>query len=148
VSLIPSFRADGTLPRGEHQATWEEIASRFGGNERRDRLLDGLRAALDELQRIGCPRVWINGSFVADKPEPNDYDGCWWWEEDMDLAALDPALLEFQWPRTTQKARYGGELFVAQATADARGVAFRDFFQRDQDDRPKGIITMNLEEGR
>lgn len=143
--MIPRFRANGTLPPGEHDAAWEEIASRFGGNERRDRLLEGLRVALGELQRIGCRRAWIDGSFVTDKPEPNDYDACWWWEEDMNLTALDPVLLDFEWPRAAQKARYGGELFVAQAAADARGVTFRDFFQRDQDDSPKGIITITME---
>jgi hypothetical protein len=30
------------IPRGEHQAEWDEVVERFGWNERRRRLIDGL----------------------------------------------------------------------------------------------------------
>jgi len=74
--MIPPFDADGTLPPGIHGATWEEIAERFGGTERRIELLGGLRQALEALQVAGCPTVYIARSFVTTKGEPRDFDAC------------------------------------------------------------------------
>ena len=88
---LPPFREDGTLPIGEHVASWAELESRFGGGHRRTTLVNGLRAALDELQRVGCTAAWIDGSFVTNKAEPNDFDMCWD-EAGVDVAALDPSL--------------------------------------------------------
>ena len=53
-------------------------------------------------------------------------------------------LLDFRQKRAAQKAKYGGELFLASTIADARGQTFLDFFQRDRDGNPKGIIEIHL----
>lgn len=63
---IPPFTDSGNLPEGIHDATWDEIVERFGTNERRRELLEGLRQALDSLQAAGCRRAYIDGSFVTD----------------------------------------------------------------------------------
>jgi len=39
-------------------------------------LLQGLGDALGILQAHGCERVWVDGSFVTDKPDPGDFDCC------------------------------------------------------------------------
>ncbi len=101
---LPQFRQDGTLPVGEHLATWPEFANRFGGNNHRTVLLGGLRSALAELERVGCKTAWIDGSFVTSKPEPNDFDMCWH-ETGVDVAALDPVFRSFANTRAAQKAR-------------------------------------------
>lgn len=50
--------------------------------------------------------------------------------------------------REAQKARYGGELFPADAAADHRGTRFLEFFQFDgRAGRPKGIIAIDLGSG-
>jgi hypothetical protein len=36
--------------------------------------------------------------------------------------------------------------FPANAAADPLGTLFRDFFQRDRDGNPKGIIVIDLED--
>jgi len=33
--------------------------------------------ALENLSSAGVRRIWINGSFITDKDEPEDVDGCW-----------------------------------------------------------------------
>lgn len=142
---IPDFRADGTLPPGEHVATWPEIVDRFGWNTRRRELLEGLRMALSELQKAGCKRVYVDGSFVTDKDEPNDYDGCWE-EAGVAIPSLHAGLLDLRWPRATMNATFRGEMFPANAFADARMTRFRTFFQRDRDDMPKGIVFIDLTE--
>lgn len=139
---LPPFRADGTLPVGEHLATWTEFTSRFGGGGRRDSLLVGLVAALDELRRVGCKAVWIDGSLVTSKLEPNDFDMCWD-ETGVDVAALDPVFRAFAHRRAAQKAKYGGEMFPAGAQADAQGATYRQFFQQKYG-IAKGIVRIDL----
>ncbi len=142
--MILQFDARGLLPEGVHLAGWEEVADRFGGNVWREHLLAGLRNALEELERSGCRRVYIDGSFVTSKEIPNDFDACWE-ENGVDPMLLDPVLLTFDAGRAAQKARYFGELFPASIVADGDGLSFLDFFQRDREEgEPKGIIAIDL----
>ncbi len=139
------FGADGLLPSGVHWTNWEDFTRKFGGNPWRQKLLSGLRAALENLKDAGCRTVYINGSFVTDKVLPNDYDACW--EEDgVDPEALDPVLLTFDPGRATQKAKYMGELFPASVIANSEGLSFLQFFQTDKSTgKPKGIVAIDLE---
>src|SRR5437660_1433090 len=111
--MIPPFeRRSGNLPPGIHEATWNELVTRFGRTARRRRLLEGLGRALQALRQAGCRRVYINGSFVTAKRVPGDFDGCWD-SDGVDPDRLDPVLLDFTNFRAAQKAKYGGELFVS-----------------------------------
>ena len=142
--MIPSFDERGNLPPGIHSATWDEIVERYATNERREQLLDGLRDAIRSLRAAGCSRVYLDGSFIAEKELPGDFDACW--EMDgVDPEMLDPVLLDFTDLRAAQKARFGGELFPAEVAAESGGIPFIEFFQRDRVTRlPKGIIGINL----
>jgi hypothetical protein len=142
---MPNFDDVGNLPLGIHVATWRVLVSRFGQNEHRRRPLEGLRNALDALREAGCRRVYIDGSFVTAKVEPGDFDGCWE-VEGVDPGKLDPVLLTFSNRRAAQKAKYRGELFLADARADPAGTRFLEFFQRDKDGNAKGIIALDLRE--
>ncbi|MHB1570357.1 MAG: DUF6932 family protein [Solirubrobacteraceae bacterium] len=142
--MIPSFDEHGNLPPGIHPATWDEIVERYASNQRRGQLLDGLRAALESLRAAGCPRVYLNGSFVTDKELPGDFDACWE-AGGVDPARLDPVLLDFSDRRAAQKARYGGELFPADVAAEPGGMRFVDYFQRDRiTGEAKGIVAIDL----
>jgi hypothetical protein len=142
--MIPPFRRNGTLPPGIHWVTWEEVVERFGTNNHRQVLLVGLRAVLDNLQQAGCHEVYLDGSFVTDKVEPQDFDGCWS-KVGVEPTKLDPVLLDFSHDRIAQKEKYGGEMFIAQAPANEQHV-FLGFFQRDRRNQPKGIIGIKLSE--
>ena len=139
------FGIDGLLPPGIHWTNWEDFTRKFGGNPWRQKLLSGLRAALENLKDAGCRTVYVNGSFVTDKVLPNDYDACW--EEDgVDPEALDPVLLTFDPGRATQKAKYMGELFPASVIASSEGLSFLQFFQTDKNTgKPKGIVAIDLD---
>jgi hypothetical protein len=142
--MIPAYDEDGNLPPGIHEATWDEVAARFGSNPRRLKLLAGLKRALDSLRAAGCRRAYVNGSFVTAKEDPGDFDVCWE-ASGVDPGALDPALLDFSNRRAAQKAKYGGELFPAEFAADLAGTRFLDYFQQDQrTGKPKGIIAHDL----
>lgn len=146
--MIPPFeQVTGNLPPGVHQSTWQEVAERFGYTPLRRTLLTGLRAALDTLRFAGCGRAYIDGSFVTAKVAPNDFDVCWELRGvNFDLLEqLDPTLLDWSNRRMAQKAKFGGELFVAEAAAAPHGTVYLDFFQRDRETgRPKGIVVLEL----
>ena len=143
--MIPEFNRDGRLPTGIHWATWRELEEQFGFSERRRRLLRGLRSALESLRATGCHKVYIDGSFVARKHEPADYDACWDIEE-VDVHSLDPVFLDFSNGRRAQKRKYLGEFFPAQMPGGASGRLFLEFFQADRDGNPKGMVGLNLQE--
>ena len=137
-------QASGNLLPGIHEAAWDELVTRYGSTPHRLSLLAGLRQALDALQTAGCRRAYINGSFVTVQEDPADFDGCW---EVVGVNAdlLDPVLLDFRHHRAAQKARFGGELFLAHMPADPLGTSFLDFFRRDKaTGDPKGIIGIDL----
>jgi hypothetical protein len=51
--------------------------------------------------------------------------------------------------RAAEKARYGGESFLAEAAAEPAGTVFLDCFQRDRHTgEPKGIIAIDLQDQR
>ena len=146
--MLPAWTDAGTLPPGEHAATWAECVERFGWNPYRLTLLEGLLRALQNLRDAGCQRVFLDGSFVTSKEAPGDYDGCWE-TRGVDVALLDPIFIDvadIRAGRPRQKAKYRGELFAASWPADGKR-RFREFFQYDRDDRPKGIVVIDLIDG-
>jgi hypothetical protein len=144
MALPDLDEATGNLPPGIHEATWEELERAFSSTPRRGVLLDGLLRALSALRRAGCQRAYVDGSFVTAKEAPGDFDACWD-PDGVDPDALEPTLLDFSNRRAAQKAKYGGELFIATDAAGPAGIRFLDFFQRDKNTGdPKGIVALDL----
>lgn len=84
---IPPLTADGVLPPGIHEATLDGVVARFGQTAwvregRRERLslsrrhlTEVLQAYVAEIRRAQlAPTVIVNGSYVTNKPDPNDVD--------------------------------------------------------------------------
>ncbi len=146
--MIPPFDpATGNLPPGVHEATWDEILARYGYTPHRLALLAGLKAALDTLRQAGYGRAYVDGSFVTAKEVPNDFDACWEMAGvDFDLLdRLDTVLLDWRNRRAGQKAKFGGERFIAESAADPWGTPYLEFFQRDRDTGDlKGIVAIDL----
>jgi hypothetical protein len=143
---IPPFGEGGNLPPGLHEASWEEIVTRFGGTAWRRELLAGLQEALESLRNAGCRRVYVDGSFVSANEEPGDFDACWE-IAGVDAGLLDPVLLDFSNARAAQKERFRGELFPAEAVASPDGTRYLDYFQRDKlTGERKGIVALDLED--
>lgn len=142
--MIPDFTESGLLPPGIHWTDWDELMARFGTNWWRRRLAAGLKAAMEDLKAAGCRTIYLDGSFVTDKQFPNDFDACWA-ESGVDPGLLDPALLEFDFGRAAQKAKFQGEFFPSSAIAGAGGFSFLDFFQVDKaTGGPKGVVGIEL----
>ena len=92
--MLPPFDKSGNLPEGIHWANWRDFESRFGWTAQRGKLLAGIRALFDALQKAGSRSVYIDGRFVTTKEVPGDFDACWS-VEGVDADLIDPVLLTF-----------------------------------------------------
>jgi hypothetical protein len=131
------------LPPGVHWASLSEIETRFGQTQHRAWLFEGVVAVADALRQANCERMYLDGSFVSEKIEPNDFDGCWD-PTNVIGALLDPVLLDFDNGRAAQKLKYRGEMFVS-GFLNAGTETFLDFFQLEKlTGVPKGIVGIDL----
>jgi hypothetical protein len=135
--MIPSFDQRGNLPPGIHTATLKEVERKFASTEHRKHLFWGLERLLENLKAAGCSTFYLDGSFITKKEEPGDYD-CIWYPTGV-TAALDKDLLKSLEDR---KAKYFGDIFVY--IPEHGGFPHLEYFQKDQDDNPKGIIKIDL----
>ena len=103
--------------------------------------MHGLESAAENLQAAGVQKIWIDGSFVTSKKEPNDVDGCWEYTERVDLGRIDPVFLAES--RAPMKGKYGVELFPAFVIEAGSGLPFPKFFQVNRDGEPKGILVVS-----
>lgn len=74
--MIPPRRPDGTLPPGIYRATIEELLAACPPvNEQRRILNDSLQRAVEELRKLDPSlEIYVDGSYVTNKAEPNDVD--------------------------------------------------------------------------
>ena len=131
------------LPPGIHEASLDEVESVFGSDAHRRHLCDGLRRGCQALHLAGCQCVYLDGSYVTEKPKPNDFDACWD-PTGVDLTRLDPVLMDFSHGRRNQKAKYAGEFFPSVALADGTRTLL-EFFQVEKiTGLEKGVIRIRL----
>jgi hypothetical protein len=131
------------LPAGMHDATLEEVKDRFATNDHRRALFQGLVQGIDSLRQAGCLTVFVDGSFITEKPIPGDFDACWD-PTNVDPDKLDPILLDFSEMRKRQKEKYRGEFFPATVNADGERD-FAEYFQIDKHTgNQKGIVRIRF----
>ena len=136
------FNKDLVLPPGIHEMDWEAFYEFFSFSPRRKKLLEGLKKVVDILQETGCSVIYIDGSFVTKKLEPNDWDACF----DCPPIKISDILKRYPlYKRDEQKRLYGGELYHIQTKADQHGTKFLDFFQQITNTvKKKGIVKIKL----
>lgn len=73
---LPSLTEAGELPLGVHPASIQAVRERFGtGSRQRVAIADRLERIYRLADGTQClARFVVFGSFVTDKPEPNDVD--------------------------------------------------------------------------
>lgn len=93
----PPLSAAGDLPAGIHAATLGEVIERFGqGTPRRAMLGRRLQHIYQLVQQTGSvARFVLFGSFITDKPEPNDVDIFLLMEDSFEASRVigEPAVL-------------------------------------------------------
>ncbi len=105
--MIPESDKNGNLPPGIFEATIEEVEERFSINFQRKKLFGLLLEVLAIFRNCGCPEVYLDGSYITNKDEPEDYDLCY---EPTGINATDE-FFEFLKSKDRRKERYGGDIF-------------------------------------
>lgn len=141
---IPDFRPDGYLPEGLHLASEAELTFRFGAaNRQRRRLVLRVRRWIELAKAIQAPQLFIDGSFVTAKPEPNDVDAVVFLPNNFErqLRAERDEAIELEQMLLTRRPE---EIFGAEDEADWK--AWVEFFSRtrEADGRRKGVVEIEL----
>ena len=115
---IPTFRPDGYLPEGMFLAPEAEVTFRFGtSNRRRRRLVIRVRRWIELARKINALRLFIDGSFITARQEPNDVDAVVLLPRDFDnqIATNSDAATEFEDMLLTRRPE---EIFAAEDETD------------------------------
>lgn len=142
--MIPPFTEDGFLPPGVHPATLAEFEDRFissTSSGRRRELWSRLRELIADARRTAFIRhIFIAGSFVTTKPDPNDFDCLLVFDQTPASADLRP----FEYNLLSQSAarrRFRGDI-VAVLAGSPRRQQFWKLFQMNRQQQPIGIVEV------
>lgn len=142
--MIRDFRDDGYLPEGLHLATEAEVTFRFGAHTPgRKRLALRLRRAIDLARAVSARRLFVDGSFVTAKPEPNDVDAVVWLPPDF-VIRVSNGNLEAMELEAMLLTRRPEEIFAAEDRRDWDD--WLEFFSRtrEPDGRRKGLVEIEI----
>lgn len=78
------------------------------------------------MAEAGVKIIWIDGSFVTSKENPNDIDGCWEYTPLVNQDKLDSVFLG---SRKEMKNKYGLDFFIANIVEMGSGLPFPKFFK-------------------
>ncbi len=145
MNIFTDLENFGRLRPGIHLFTLEEIEKHLCFNEYRGKLFKKAVPAIKNLIAAGVDDIYLDGSFAESKPRPNDIDGCWVPHPHLDSTRIDPVLLDFRNQRAAMKKKYGVDFFLANDLERPKGKTFLEFFQKDRDGKPKGILKVKLE---
>ena len=142
VSL--NFGRDGYLPEVLFLASEAEFTFRFGTqSRRRQRLIHRVRRWIELAKLVRAMRLFIDGSFITAKPEPNDVDAVVLLSNDfeMQIAANSEAAMELEEMLLTRRPE---EIFAAENDTDWND--WIEFFSRtrEPDGRRKGLVEIAL----
>ena len=145
---FPEFDSYGDLPAGVHQASLDEVLSRFGQNTPQRLLVSRRLLRIYELARgTGkLARFIIFGSYVTAKPDPNDIDIILVMRDDFLMReCAEEAVPLFHHLRA--QAELGASIFwtvprgVLLETIDQ----FIEHWQIKRDHSRRGIVEVTLE---
>ncbi len=146
---IPPLNSDGLLPVGIHETTLDEIRQRFGsfqGSDQRSHLFARLLELASAMQRSGIfESLLIDGSFVTDKPAPNDIDLIAVLRPDHDFERDLPISEYALVSRTMLARRFRFDVVVAERDS-AVYKTYVEFFNlvREAPGLKKGILRVVL----
>ena len=141
---LPDFDQAGDLPAGIHKATLEEVFARFGASSgQRLQIAERLRRIHTLATQTGqLARFVIFGSFVTDKPAPNDVDIFLLMEDSFDASPLtgESAILFDHLPAQTY---FGASVFWVRRLAALGGEeATVAYWQLKRDGGHRGIVEV------
>lgn len=144
---LPPFNAAGDLPPGVHRATLREVLARFGRGLPRRAAVASRLVRINQLARSTghLSRIVVFGSFVTNKPEPNDVDVFLLMEDSFDVGSVvGEARLVFD--HAAADAHFGASVFWSRRLAALGGEqAAIEFWQTKRDGDLRGIVEIGSE---
>jgi len=141
---LPELTDSGELPLGVHPASLQETISRFSTGHAQ-RIAVGER--LERIHQIAASteylaRFVVYGSFVTDKPKPNDIDVFLVMDDEFDGNTLQgESLLLFD--HAAADAHFGASVFwVRRPTAFGGEQAMVEYWQAKRGGGKRGIIEI------
>ncbi|HUG70958.1 MAG TPA: hypothetical protein VMM76_24630 [Pirellulaceae bacterium] len=141
---LPELMDSGDLPLGVHQASLKHTLARFGTGHPQ-RIAVGER--LGRIYQIAAStnhlaRFVVYGSFVTNKPEPNDVDVFLVMDDDFDGEKLETeAALLFD--HAAADAHFGASVFwVRRTTAFGGEQAMVEYWQAKRGGGQRGIVEI------
>jgi predicted nucleotidyltransferase len=137
------FEKNGNLD-SNYQLSYEQFKKEFGFNESRKGKLKRVLLFLKIFQSLGCTDVYIVGSFVSKKDFPNDIDVC------IDITNIDLINFTKDYPEFLQSKgidkikQEHGVHFAAFFDFGSRDIL--DWFRKDRDNNPRGLVKINLDD--
>lgn len=140
------------LPPGFHDLTLDEVEQQlvtsFPNPTARRELFSRFLILCSIINRWGVQvTLWLNGSFVSEKENPDDIDVALLYDGILDRS-MSPAnkseLQDLRNNRMLTKLRYGCDFYVLDAEDFHDKAYWRGVFGFDKDDAPKGIIRLTL----
>jgi hypothetical protein len=144
--MLPDFTEHGLLPEGIHRATLEEFEKRFvyfDRSDRRFRIFDKLQELYHEAKRSGIiKQLLVGGSFVTDKPEPNDFDAILVYDPSIRRVDLRP--MEYNLVSLVMvRRKLGGDVFpVIKDSPEYQ--KYMNLFQATRSGERVGIVEIEL----
>lgn len=142
--MIPELSDDGLLPPGIHRASIGEIERqfvKFDRSDRRFRIYAGLKRLIEEVRKLPfIQAMYLAGSFVSSKPEPNDFDCLL----TIDGESFPQELRPFEYRIVSRRAaakEFGGDVIAVVAGSELHW-RYMDFFQTSRDGTPVGMIEL------
>ena len=146
---LPDITSQGYLPGGDHEATWDEMAARFGAGRRRQEILRGLEYVTDRLRAHGVQKIWLDGSFVTDRLRPSDVDVVYRIEPGADRADWpDVGKSRHQYLKTAYRVdlwRHPSPQPRKNSIGHGAGKLqepIKNWFETDREGTPKGLVLL------
>lgn len=137
-----SFNSNGNLHKTV-ELTLGEFEQHFGTNEWRKARIKNALVFFEIFSACGCSTVYIGGSFISTKINPDDIDLC------FDLQDVDPDKLEEVFPDFFDFNKIGEiqRNFKCHILHINTGnLQFLRMLEKDKDGYPKGLVKINLKD--
>lgn len=137
---IPSLTSTGALPPGLHRASVDEVVATFcSSTPTRCDFEAPLRELVAVARSARAVALYVNGSFVSDKPFPGDIDAVIVLPSDFDTRSAEAAQL-----RALHRTHGFDIERVREGDHETLDYLLHVFFGHDRNNRPRGLIEVIL----
>lgn len=140
----PEF--DPLLPPGFHDIDIQNLdnifVNNFTNSDRRRHLVNQLRIFLNELLQVKASfEIWLDGSFLTLKDEPDDIDLLIVYDKNQlnSLTDYEKKILNSLFNRPTSKIRYDLDILICPNNDENNRSYWRGWFGFTRNEVPKGI---------